>query len=145
MEQKKYELEMTVVAARSLCSGMCHLVLKRSDNGPMPPMEPGQFVEVRVGKAKVLLNRPYSIYNRTDNELELLVSPLGQASRVLTQYVAGDTLTVTCPLGNGFNIPAKGTVALVGGGVGIASLLSGPHAQGSRCAFRHDIRLAHGT
>lgn len=122
MEQKKYELEMKVEKARRLASGMSHLVLRRADKETMPPMAPGQFVEVRVGKAKVLLNRPYSIYNRTENELELLVSPLGQASRILADYDTGDTLTVTGPLGHGFSLPLQGTVALMGGGVGIAPL-----------------------
>ena len=36
---------------------------------------PGQFVEVGVDRSRVLLNRPISIYNRTENTLELLICP----------------------------------------------------------------------
>lgn len=84
---------------------------------------PGQFVEVAVDKAKVLLNRPFSIYNATENSLELLVKPLGRASEALSTYEPGDTLRVIGAMGNGFPTEIEGKrILLVGGGIGIAPM-----------------------
>lgn len=121
---KKYELDMVVKVSERYASGLLHLVLGLPDGSPMPQMLPGQFVEVAVDRAKVLLNRPISIFNRTDESLELLVAPIGTATKALCEYVPGDTLRVIGPLGHGFTTAfARGTrVLLMGGGVGIAPL-----------------------
>ena len=85
--------------------------------------QPGQFVEVAVDKAKVLLNRPFSIYNATENSLELLVKPLGRASEALSTYVPGDSIRVIGAMGNGFPGDVQGKrILLVGGGIGIAPM-----------------------
>ncbi len=128
-------------------SGLLHLVLTHAAGEEMPPMNPGQFVEVAVDRANVLLNRPVSIFNCTNRTLELLISPIGTATTVLCDYVVGDTLRVIGPLGNGFttDFAAGKRVLLMGGGVGIAPLYyqlrtliaAGVHAEvvyGSRTA-----------
>ncbi len=116
-EQRILRIERKAV----LPSGWLHLVLVDPDGAPMFNAEPGQFVEVAVDRANVLLNRPLSIYNRTERSLELLVSPVGTATRALEEYAEGDSLRVIGALGKGFGIPS-GKVLLVGGGVGIAPL-----------------------
>lgn len=115
---------MAVEAINRFKSGFLHLVLTKPDGSEMPPMLPGQFVEVAVAKAPVLLNRPISIYNRTDRALELLVAPIGTASKALCDYLPGETLRIIGPLGSGFttDFKAGSRVLLVGGGVGIAPL-----------------------
>lgn len=115
---------MLVEATHRLPSGYLHLTLRMADGSNVPEMCPGQFVEVAVDKAKVLLNRPLSIYNRTDHALELLVNPIGEATRALCEYQAGEHLRVIGPLGNGFttDFAAGSHVLLIGGGVGIAPL-----------------------
>lgn len=107
---------------RRLKGGVLHIGLVSPDGGSLPPMMPGQFVEVAVDRANVLLNRPFSIFNYTPSCLELLVKPLGRASAALAEYAAGDELRVIAPLGKGFAKPAGGKVLLVGGGVGVAPL-----------------------
>ncbi|MDE6120377.1 MAG: dihydroorotate dehydrogenase electron transfer subunit [Muribaculaceae bacterium] len=122
--EKKHQLHLSVEQRRELPGGLLHLVLSDPDGRLLPPMAPGQFVEVAVEKANVLLNRPFSIFNRTDNSLELLVKPLGRASGALFDYQIGDDIRVIAPLGRGFSLPqAPARVLLVGGGVGIAPLL----------------------
>lgn len=121
---KKYQLDMAVASTRRLASGFLHLVLAMPDGGEVPQMEPGQFVELAVDRAPVLLNRPISIFNRTDRTVELLVSPVGTATKALCDYAEGDRLRVVGPLGHGFTtaFAAGSRVLLVGGGVGIAPL-----------------------
>lgn len=118
---KKYNFYAVVKSVRQYPSGLLHLIL---GHDCMPEMLPGQFVEIKVDKAPVLLNRPISIFNRTENELELLVSPIGVATKELCNYKPGEKLGIVGPLGHGFSLGfnSGSKVLLVGGGVGIAPL-----------------------
>lgn len=117
---KKHQT-LTVRTLRRLHGGTMHLTLCPQPGEELAEMQPGQFVEVKIGQAHVLLNRPFSIFNADSESLELLVKPLGRATSVLAQYSPGDTLDVISPLGRGFDMPDTGSrVLLVGGGVGVA-------------------------
>lgn len=128
---KKYVLDLEVV--QNECLTDKHVLLKLTHSLPLPPMLPGQFVEVKVdGEPFVFLRRPISI-NFVDierNELWLLVAAIGAGTRQLARLRSGDRLDCVLPLGNGFTMPALGAdsdiapkVLLVGGGVGVAPLL----------------------
>lgn len=121
---KKHEMTLRLEKAEHLPSGWLWLTLAHADGSRMPMMYPGQFVEVGIDRAHVLLNRPISVFNRTESTLELLVAPVGRATKVLAEYKEGDTLRVIGPLGHGFSqdFAAGSKVLLVGGGVGIAPL-----------------------
>ena len=123
MNAKKEQLILRIDRLAVLPSGWIHIVLVDAAGGQLPLCEPGQFVEVAVDRAPVLLNRPFSVYNSTVTALELLVAPIGRASSKLGEYSVGDTLRVIMPLGHGFSTaPAGSKVLLIGGGVGIAPL-----------------------
>lgn len=127
---------LQVAFCRKLANGLIHLGLTSPDGAPLPLMAPGQFVEVAIDKAKVLLNRPFSIFNASEQGLELLVKPLGRGSDVLALYEPGDMLRVIAPLGRGFSVPeAPARVLLVGGGVGVAPML-----YQAACLNRNGIR-----
>ena len=122
---KKYILDLKVVSVTQIHAR--YVLIRLTDDNPLPEMLPGQFVEVRVdGSASTFLRRPISIHyiDRTLNELWLLVATVGDGTRKLATLQAGDTLNCVLPLGNGFT-PAKTgeKVLLIGGGVGVAPLL----------------------
>ena len=121
---EKHLLDLVVTKATELRAGYAELRLART-NGPLPPMVPGQFVEVRIDDTpSVFLRRPISINNVTDDELWLLVHAVGDGTRWLTNCREGDVVNVLGPLGNGFDLDAAGQrPLLVGGGVGTAPLL----------------------
>lgn len=122
---KKYILDLTVVSVEPLSPK--HVLIRLTDDKPLPEMLPGQFVEVRVDDSpNTFLRRPISINNvdRSRNELWLMVAAVGDGTRHMARLHAGDILNCVLPLGNGFTKPSPSErVLLVGGGVGVAPLL----------------------
>ena len=123
---KKYILDLTVKSVEKV--GGRYSLLKLIHQEPLPEMEPGQFVEIRVDNSpNTFLRRPISI-NFVDydaNELWLLVAAVGEGTKHITSLSAGDKLNCVLPLGKGFTMPESPSqrVLLVGGGVGVAPLL----------------------
>lgn len=123
---KKYILDLTVNSVEALSDK--HVLIKLTDDKPLPEMLPGQFVEVRVDNSpSTFLRRPISINNvdYDHNELWLLVAAVGDGTRQLQKLQKGDRLNCMMPLGNSFTMPTECSekVLLVGGGVGVAPLL----------------------
>ena len=123
---KKYILDLTVRSVEPV--GGRYVLIKLTDDKPLPAMLPGQFVEVRVDQSPTtFLRRPISInfVNREQNELWLLVAAIGNGTRRLASLHEGENLNCVLPLGNGFTMPTKADerLLLVGGGVGVAPLL----------------------
>ncbi|MBQ9644958.1 MAG: dihydroorotate dehydrogenase electron transfer subunit [Prevotella sp.] len=124
---KKYIMDLTVKAVERLSEK--HVLIRLTDEAPLPDMVPGQFVEVRVdGSQTTFLRRPISInfVDREQNELWLMVALVGDGTRRLGELKAGQRLNCVLPLGNGFTMLSGQTaqnMLLVGGGVGVAPLL----------------------
>ena len=122
---KKHLLDLRVKSVERIHER--YVLIRLTDDKPLPDMLPGQFVEVRVdGSPNTFLRRPISInfVDREQNELWLLVATVGDGTRRMAELKVGDILNCLLPLGNGFT-PAKAgeRVLLIGGGVGVAPLL----------------------
>ena len=123
---KKYLRDLTVAEKVTLNSR--HVLLKLTQEEPMPEILPGQFVEVRVDNSpSTFLRRPISVnfVDRKANQLWLLIQIIGEGTKHLGTLKEGDKVNVLFPLGNGFTMPEnkRNKVLLVGGGVGVAPLL----------------------
>lgn len=124
---KKYLLDLRVKAVENINEK--YVLIRLTDDKPLPEMVPGQFVEVRVdGSEKTFLRRPISIHyvDRNANELWLLVAAIGDGTRRMAQLKEGELVNILLPLGNGFTVTVANAGAkhlLVGGGVGVAPLL----------------------
>ena len=124
---KKYAMDFRVKTVEHPREGYVLLKLTPQE-GSLPEMRAGQFVEVLVSQsATTFLRRPISInyVDRESQELWLLVHAVGDGTRAMSRLVPGDKLNCVLPLGNGFTVPeGKGrSILLVGGGVGTAPLL----------------------
>ncbi len=122
----KYNKTLTVKSVDWL--NPTHVLIKLTDVEPLPPVYPGQFVQVKVsGSPSTFLRRPISInfLDEANNELWLLVQLKGEGTRKLSTLIPGDTLDLLFPLGNGFSreVESGDRILLVGGGVGVAPLL----------------------
>ena len=109
---KKYVLNLRVSSLERIHER--YVLLKLTDEQPLPQMLPGQFVEVRVdGSPTTFLRRPISIHyvDRVNNELWLLVAVVGDGTRRLAQLQAGDLLNCMLPLGKGGDARNRATAA----------------------------------
>ena len=91
---------------------------------------PGQFVMVRLENHNwPLLSRPFSICSLIDTDglttgLELLCKVVGNGTMALSKLKKGDHLTISGPLGNGFDATEKyRSVFIVAGGIGVAPMV----------------------
>jgi dihydroorotate dehydrogenase electron transfer subunit len=83
---------------------------------------PGQYVMAIPpydGAAAVALG----IFEAQGKRASLLFFVTGKRTEALSRLVPGDTLSLFGPLGNGFSLDSLHDVAIVAGGVGIASVL----------------------
>ena len=119
-------IDLRVVSVEHL--NVKYALLKLTHEQKLPPMLPGQFVEIRIdGSATTFLRRPISVHyvDTQANQLWLLVAAVGEGTRWLASLCPGQTLNCVLPLGRGFTLPTHSSerFLLVGGGVGIAPLL----------------------
>lgn len=145
---KKHLLDLKVLSAERLHER--YVLLRLTHDQPLPAMQPGQFVEVRVdGSPHTFLRRPISInfVDRQRNELWLLVATVGDGTRRLALLQPGDMVSCLLPLGHGFSpAAASQRLLLVGGGVGVAPLLwQGAQLSqgGAEVTFLLGARTAH--
>lgn len=122
---KKHLLDLEVVEKQAWDEKYVLLGFTHSEK--LPPMFPGQFVEVRVDNApNTYLRRPISVYNVDveKNILWLYVQVVGEGTEKMYAYEVGDVVNMLLPLGNSFSAANAGEkVVLVGGGVGVAPML----------------------
>ena len=95
---------------------------------PGDRVQPGRFVMARSNGYPInldpLLARPFSFYDHDGEVASLLFEVRGRGTALLDQAAR---IEVSAPLGQGFEIDAaRGRVALLGGGVGVAVRSSTP-------------------
>lgn len=119
------DLTMSVCDIRHYSDTLYGIRLEPIDRAiKVTPFAPGQFVQLRIHAPEVLLRRPISIYGGSEKHLDLLIQVAGKATRYLRDAPIGTSVEVLGPLGNHFSAPIGERPLLVGGGVGIAPLLT---------------------
>ncbi len=118
---------LDLVLVETLLLNPQNVLMKFHHELPLPQMQPGQFIQVRIdGSPNTYLRRPISV-NFVDtkrNQLWLLVQLVGDGTRTLAETPIGKKVNMILPLGNSFSKPAvNDMVLLIGGGVGVAPLL----------------------
>ena len=83
----------------------------------------GQFYMLKHQGA-TLLPRPISVSEKEEGTVTFLYATVGKGTKEFANLREGETIELTGPLGNGFDIDKKyGNVALVAGGIGIAPMV----------------------
>lgn len=84
---------------------------------------PGQFYMLKADHIEPLLPRPISVCSVESGKIEFLYEAVGRGTKIFSTLSKGDKVNIMGPLGNGFPIEeAKGKVAIVSGGIGIAPM-----------------------
>jgi dihydroorotate dehydrogenase electron transfer subunit len=106
---------------------------------------PGQFV-MAVTPSGERVATALGIYEAAGDRISLMLVVVGPRTRELALLERGDRLALVGPLGNGFDLQALGkNVALIAGGVGLASLLLPAQrllASGARVHLYYGARTA---
>jgi dihydroorotate dehydrogenase electron transfer subunit len=110
---------------------------------------PGQFIMIRVSyQLDPLLRRPFVIHRiqRTNtgsySQVEILYKVVGKGTEIMSEMKKGDGIDLLGPLGNGYRIDSNiRTAILVGGGIGVAPLLSLAENIISQCSRLKSLLL----
>lgn len=98
--------------------------------------KPGQFLMLRLNlPLKSILRRPFSICmtDNNSNEVFVLYKVRGKITGYMSGMREGESISIIGPLGKGFEIPDHSSrLLLVGGGIGIAPLISLMHIHDKR-------------
>jgi dihydroorotate dehydrogenase electron transfer subunit len=117
-----------------------------------PLLKPGQFVMLKVyGSEAPLLRRPFSLFKKDlkgsfEKEkrgwFSILYKKVGRGTQKMTELERGERVDLIGPLGNGFTPPPPSSfkdAILIGGGVGIVSLL--PLAEALEAGSRLSVLI----
>lgn len=89
--------------------------------------KPGQFINVYINDDSKLLPRPISICEVKNDEIRLDFRVVGSGTSEMASYEVGDKITVTGPIGNGYDVDYINNnfkhIVLFGGGIGIPPML----------------------
>ena len=86
---------------------------------------PGQFLNIKIeDRTDPLLRRPFSVYRRDGDALEIIFNVVGKGTTLLSRKHRGETIDVLGTLGVPFGVGGADfeTALLVGGGLGVAPL-----------------------
>ncbi|HLF14727.1 MAG TPA: dihydroorotate dehydrogenase electron transfer subunit [Bacteroidota bacterium] len=84
----------------------------------------GQFLNIKTRDYFIpLLRRPFSVYHRDGDHLQIIFNVVGLGTRVLASGSQGEPLDIIGPLGNSFGVKGDYDEAvLVAGGLGVAPM-----------------------
>lgn len=110
---------VSVLENESLQTDVCRLRLAAGDIARQAV--PGQFIQVKTSQ---LLRRPFAVMdsNPAAGTIDIGIHRVGRGSDELCRVKPGDELSILGPFGQGFNLPNRGTIILVGGGSGLFPL-----------------------
>lgn len=113
--------EAEIISNREIAREVYRLVLRYGSTGETQTVFknplPGQFVNVYLRDRSALLPRPLSICLAEEGRITLVYRVVGRGTKELSGYRQGESLRISTPLGNGYNLDDVFR-ALRGGGPG---------------------------
>ena len=113
-----------VISRREISPGL--VVLAFENSFIARNTQPGQFVNVlpKIGFTDPLLRRPFSVYNITGENVEIIIQDHGRGTNILAATQPGEFLDVLGPLGKPWHTGSKNydVAIMLIGGVGVASM-----------------------
>lgn len=127
--------EAEIISNREIARGVYRLVLRYGGTGETQTVFknplPGQFVNVYLRDRSALLPRPLSICLAEEGRITLVYRVVGRGTKELSGYRQGESLRISTPLGNGYDLDdvfrvlcgGGKIIALVAGGLGVPPMV----------------------
>jgi len=123
VKKNKYDRNLKILSNQKLTDLIYQLDLKLPDN---TIFQPGQFINLNINdNGTPFLNRPFSVYRQSANQISIIYQIIGKGTKILTQFQTGNFIRGVYPLGNAFPEPLQEyeKIILVAGGIGLPPLL----------------------
>ena len=134
-------IEAKIISNEVIADMIYRLVIQSGEF--ISDVQPGQFINVYLRDKSLLLPRPISICRADSGQLTLVYRIVGKGTKELSGYEAGEFLSVSTPLGQGYDLDhvfeeinkanieesdginkkAKKTIVLAAGGLGVPPML----------------------
>jgi len=125
----------SVVSNNKIAKGIYQTILYAPDISAYS--HPGQFVNILPSyNWKNVMRRPMSIASQGNDEISIIYKPIGEGTRIMTNWKEGSQVDLIGPLGNYWSNYDSGYPILIGGGVGIAPILN-LHTQLGKKHIQH--------
>jgi len=89
--------------------------------------EPGQFVNIYIPRADLLLPRPISVCETLAGEFRIVYQTIGEGTKYMSRLARGGEIKMSGPAGNGFCVNERAAeskkIIVAGGGIGVPPLL----------------------
>ena len=118
-----HHIRASLLASHEVAPG--HFLLQLAAPQVADAARPGQWVHVRCGDTwDPLLRRPLSIADVADDRESffILCRAVGRGTEKLVRTRPGEPVDIIGPIGRGFDLDHAASIALVGGGYGVAPL-----------------------
>ena len=81
-----------------------------------------QFIHIKLKNGSRILRRPFCICDCTESGILICYAAVGEGTKELASYAAGEEVEAVLPLGNGWSADDWKNPVLLGGGMGSAVL-----------------------
>ena len=125
--------KVDIISNENICTDTYKMVMS-APSAFIESFKPGQFIHMEVpGRNELILRRPISVHSISESTVTVIYKVLGVGTQALCELKTHDTIDIMGPIGNGFPMD-KGyqSIALIGGGLGCAPLMSVPACDSSK-------------
>ena len=138
----RYLLECEIESNREIAHDQCRMVLHAPDIARAA--RPGQFCMIQVSESLYpFLRRPMCFEQIRDDSISILYKVEGEGTRIMSRLLAGQTVGVQGPLGNGFPLDSSASRhIIVAGGIGVATFPALAEALVRECGAIPEVILA---
>jgi len=110
-----------IVWRKPVARGIFILAIELEDD--IGTVFPGNFVMLKTDGIENILPRPFSIFEKKENVLKIMVKAVGAVTNKLFECQLPQSVSIVGPLGNSFPL-VKGNNIIVAGGIGLAPVFN---------------------
>lgn len=125
--------KVDIISNENICKDTFKMVMSAPE-AFLSEFKPGQFIHMEVpGRNELILRRPISVHSVSESTVTVIYKVLGEGTKALSELKTHQPIDIMGPVGNGFPMDKEyKSIALIGGGLGCAPLMSAPAVDSAR-------------